>query len=350
MSMVQVTEGAAVEFILPVYLVDAAGAGVGGLAHTDVVARYKREGAASVAISAVAAGAEGTWVSGGWIAAAGLTAGNYELHIPSAAFLTGARYVVIEVGATGARTERYVIEVGPFEITLATDVNGVIDANMLTIEGTDATDALAAITGADPAAIADAVWDEARAGHVAAGTFGEGVASVQGNVAGTVADVVATVDANVLTIEGVDATDQIAANSSGGATAGAIADAVWDEARADHVAAGSFGEGVASVQGAVGSVTNRVTANADQIAGSATAATKLAASAEKLIVGNALTVSATQMTANISVDGDFVGATIVWDNGSRATVTSYSLNAGVGTFGYATLTSPPSGTPAFAIY
>lgn len=39
------------------------------------------------------------------------------------------------------------------------------------------------------AGIADAVWDEARSGHVAAGSFGEGVASVQGNVTGSVASV-----------------------------------------------------------------------------------------------------------------------------------------------------------------
>ena len=35
-----------------------------------------------------------------------------------------------------------------------------------------------------PADTADAVWDEARADHVAAGSFGQGVASVQGNVTG----------------------------------------------------------------------------------------------------------------------------------------------------------------------
>lgn len=39
------------------------------------------------------------------------------------------------------------------------------------------------------AAIADAVWDEARAGHVSAGSFGEGVASVQGGVTGSVGSV-----------------------------------------------------------------------------------------------------------------------------------------------------------------
>jgi len=39
------------------------------------------------------------------------------------------------------------------------------------------------------ATVADSVWDEARASHVAAGSFGEGVASVQGNVTGSVGSV-----------------------------------------------------------------------------------------------------------------------------------------------------------------
>lgn len=49
----------------------------------------------------------------------------------------------------------------------------------------------------DAASVADAVWDEARAGHVAAGSFGEGVASVQGNVTGSVASVSGAVGGNV---------------------------------------------------------------------------------------------------------------------------------------------------------
>lgn len=39
------------------------------------------------------------------------------------------------------------------------------------------------------AAVADAVWDEARSGHVSAGSFGQGVASVQGNVTGSTASI-----------------------------------------------------------------------------------------------------------------------------------------------------------------
>lgn len=43
------------------------------------------------------------------------------------------------------------------------------------------------------AAIADAVWDEDRSGHTSAGSFGQGVASVQGNVTGSVDSVTGAV-------------------------------------------------------------------------------------------------------------------------------------------------------------
>jgi hypothetical protein len=60
-------------------------------------------------------------------------------------------------------------------------------------------------------------WDDPRASHVTAGTFGEGV---------------------------LLAADAVTAAALAASGSGEIADAVWDEARAGHVAAGSFGEGV----------------------------------------------------------------------------------------------------------
>ena len=47
--------------------------------------------------------------------------------------------------------------------------------------------------------IADVVWDEARADHTAAGSFGQGAASVQGNVTGSVASVTSPVTAGTVT-------------------------------------------------------------------------------------------------------------------------------------------------------
>jgi len=50
-----------------------------------------------------------------------------------------------------------------------------------------------ALTSGEEDTIADKVWDEARAGHVTAGSFGQGVASVQGSVTGSVASVTGSV-------------------------------------------------------------------------------------------------------------------------------------------------------------
>lgn len=54
-------------------------------------------------------------------------------------------------------------------------------------------------------------------------------------------------------------------------SAASVADAVWDEARAGHTGSGSFGEGVASVTGAVGSVTGNVGGNVTGSVGSVAA-------------------------------------------------------------------------------
>lgn len=171
-----------------------------------------------------------------------------------------------------------------------------------------ATDAIgAAELAADAVAeIADAVWDEAIAGHVGVGSFGEEVqahatsaevAGVQSDtdniqtrlpaalVGGRIDSSVGAVAANAITAAGLAAdvsaeiADQVwdellaghlAAGSTGEAlndasvtapSAAVVADAVWDETRAGHVGAGSFGEGVASVQGNVTGSVASVTAD-----------------------------------------------------------------------------------------
>lgn len=137
----------------------------------------------------------------------------------------------IPAALVGGRMDSHVNVMGNGTIAAATFVAGAIDAAAIATDAIDA-DAVAAsavaelqaglATAAAVAALptaaqnADAVWDEALAGHLAAGSTGEALNA-----------------------------------SGGGATPSQIADAVWDEARADHVAAGSFGQGVASVQGAV---------------------------------------------------------------------------------------------------
>lgn len=120
MSFLQLTHGRTGRGIIPVYLVDANGDGVGGIAAATVSARYKRQGGVSQPISVVDATTEGVWQAGGWHAAANMTAGNYELHLPDAALASGTNveWVEVEVQATGTRAERYLIQIGPYDVLL----------------------------------------------------------------------------------------------------------------------------------------------------------------------------------------------------------------------------------------
>lgn len=110
---------------------------------------------------------------------------------------------------------------------------------------------------------ADAIWDEARSGHTTAGSFGQGVASVQGNVTGSVGSVtgaVGSVTGAVGSVTGnvggnvTGSVGSVAANgitaSSLAADAGAeLADAVWDELLAGHAGAGSSGAALTTASG-----------------------------------------------------------------------------------------------------
>jgi len=114
---------------------------------------------------------------------------------------------------------------------------------------------LKAETGASAASIADAVWDEPIADHTSAGTFGakNQKAVPSENIDDYHADP-ADIDAQLSSShgsgswEGASAADIDAQLSSShgsgsweGASAAEVADAVWDEAHADHQTEGSFG-------------------------------------------------------------------------------------------------------------
>jgi hypothetical protein len=139
---------------------------------------------------------------------------------------------------------------------------GGIAGTITTLDGLDtAQDSQHAQTQADIAAlnnapavsaatIADAVWDEAQAGHVAVGSFGV-TASEIADILTDTADLQAN-QGNWLTATGFAthsaadvwavATRVLTANTNlNDPTAAAVADAVWDEAIAGHVGAGSFG-------------------------------------------------------------------------------------------------------------
>jgi len=99
------------------------------------------------------------------------------------------------------------------------------------------------------AAVADAVWDEAKAGHVGAGSFGE---EVQAHALSSEISALNNLSAAEVNVEvdtalaDYDAPTKAEMDAGFAAlndpTAAAIADAVWDEAAAGHVGAGSFGE------------------------------------------------------------------------------------------------------------
>ncbi len=179
-------------------------------------------------------------------------------------------------------------------ITASVIATGAIDADALAADAITAAKVAADVS----AEIADAVWDETQAGHVGAGTFGEiateiasilvdtaeigaagaGLTAVPWNSAwdaevqsevndGLVAlgldhlvsaavagadvtdnSIVAYLASKSATadwdsyVNTTDALEAIADSGGGGPTAAQIADAVWDEAQADHVGAGTFGE------------------------------------------------------------------------------------------------------------
>ncbi len=193
---------------------------------------------------------------------------------------------------------------GRIDASVGAVAAGAIDAAAIATDAIDA-DALAADAVAE---IADGVWDEAKAGHVGVGSFGEEVqthslstevaaveadtqdiqsrlpsALVGGRMDSDVGNIQAgAIDAAAIATDAIDAdaiaTDAIGAlelsagaagkiadaawnevlaghlspgstgkaldDAAAGASPGGVADAVWDEAKSGHVAAGSFGEEV----------------------------------------------------------------------------------------------------------
>ena len=107
------------------------------------------------------------------------------------------------------------------------------------------------------AAGVDAIWDEATAGHITAGTYGVAVTDIltdtgttlQAELDGIQADTediqtripAALVGGRIDASIGAAAANTITASALAADAAAEIADAVWDEAQADHVAIGSFG-------------------------------------------------------------------------------------------------------------
>jgi lipopolysaccharide export system protein LptC len=132
----------------------------------------------------------------------------------------------------------------------------------------EALDAAAAGGGGGPSAadIADAVWDEVLSGHAGAGSTGEALAGADADSA-TALTAIAAVQADTDNIQTrlpaalvsgrMDShTGDMASNviTAAALSAGAgveVAQAVWDRARASHVTAGTFGEGMPLLDGGI---------------------------------------------------------------------------------------------------
>jgi hypothetical protein len=284
-------------------------------------------------------------------------------------------------------------------------VSGRVDASV----GAMAADALTASALATSAVdeIVDQVWDELRSGHVGAGSFGEGVASVQGNVTGSVASVTGAVgsvtgavasvtgdvggnvvgsvasvtgavgsvtgavgsvtgsvgsvsgnvDGSVASVTGAvgSVTGSVGSVAAGGIDAAAIAtnaidadalasdavdeivDQVWDELRSGHVGAGSFGQGVASVQG-------NVTGSVASVTGAVGSVTGAVGSVTGDVGGNVVGSVASVTGAVGSVTGS-VGGNV---DGSTASVTGAvgSVTGAVGSVASGGITSGSFGAGA----
>ena len=107
MQAFEVTKGAT-SVIIPVSIYDSSsttGAKLAGLAFNtaSLTAYYNRMGAAGAATAiTLATATKGTWATGGFVAIDGTNMpGDYELHVPDAAFATGVNEVAIQLkGAT----------------------------------------------------------------------------------------------------------------------------------------------------------------------------------------------------------------------------------------------------------
>jgi hypothetical protein len=158
--------------------------------------------------------------------------------------------IIVLTGGTGVGQSRVIDDY--------TGVSRLASVNGNWITNPDATSdyvvipfgAIPGATAPTAAANADAVWDEARSGHVAAGSFGEYVVSDAGSGLSSNASILLRPTTHSLaTVRGIE---NVANIPSGGSTPAQIADAVWDEAMSAHTGLGTFG--LASQVASAGSV------------------------------------------------------------------------------------------------
>jgi hypothetical protein len=176
-------------------------------------ARYNRTRTASVSIPLVARTIAQAWTAGGFAEVdATNMPGVYRLDLPDAALASGADDVTIVVrGASGTNGAVMTVKLSSGGLTSAQTASAVWGAspagyNDATTFGGVVNQTDSVVNGIDTQVqdVPSQVWDQTRATHTTAGTFGE------------------YVNTNINT--------------------GAIADAVWDEARSGHTTVGTFGQ------------------------------------------------------------------------------------------------------------
>ena len=293
-------------------------------------------------------------VSAVWAAASRTLTANTNLNDPSAATIADAVWDEARSGHTSAGTfgEGVVVSsIATAAITAAAIAADAIGASELAADAASeiATAVWAAVTRTltantnlnDPsaAAIADAVWDEARSGHTSAGTFGEGVvvssiATAAITAAAIAADAIgaselaADAASEIATAVWAAVTRTLTANTNlNDPSAAAIADAVWDEARSGHTSAGTFGEGVVVSSIATAAIT------AAAIAADAIGASELATDAVTEIVNAVWAAASRTLTANTNLN-DPSAATIadaVWDEARSGHTSAGTFGQGVAT-------------------
>lgn len=301
---------------------------------------------------------------------AGLTWDESRLvHTSSSTFGEGVASVQGNVTGTVASITGAVGSISASGITASSFDEGAIDAAAIADNAIDAgAIAASAITSSEFAEssasyTAGLIWDESRLVHTSSSTFGEGIATVQGNVTGTVASVtgaVGSISASGITASSFDA-DAVDAAALAQDAAQEIRDEIVDDATKIDASALNDLTGVGNISSLEVSASGFVSSNLKMISDSASAADNLEESAKTIVTGTVNTDN-TAATTTTFVSDDITEATadhyngriVIWTSGNllyQATdITDYSQDGnGEGAFVVTALTESPANNDTFVI-
>ncbi len=256
----------------------ATGAGKTGLAYNSgsLIAYYHRQGAASATAITLATKTIGTWATGGFVEVDSThMPGLYELGIPDAALASGATWVIIMLsGASNMAPVVLEIELTAWDNQNATTggLSALPNAAAAANGGLPTVDANNAVklqsgTGSNQISLSSGLVTLAGVTHTGATiptvTTATNVTTVNGLASGVITATSIAADA-ITAAKIADGAIDAATFASGAITASAIAaDAITDAKVASDVT-------IASVTGAVGSVTGNVGGNVVGSVGSVT--------------------------------------------------------------------------------